>query len=144
MSALGLKSSPEESISDFPPANAGNGEDMDAFMVQLNYYSRENGRTPMQWDDSPQAGFTSGTPWKRINDNYRTINVDAQHADPNSVLNHFRAMTKLRKENLVLVYGDYQLLQPEHPAVYAYTRELDGVKWLVLQNWRAIFNNQSQ
>ena len=111
------------------------GGDMDAFMEQLNYYSRENARTPMQWDDTPNAGFTTGTPWKRVNENHLTINVAAQNEDPSSVLNHFRAMTKLRKENLILTYGQYELLQREHPTVYAFTREYEGEKWLVLLNF---------
>jgi oligo-1,6-glucosidase len=109
--------------------------DMDEFMKVLNYSSRENGRTPMQWDDSENAGFTTGTPWKRVNENYKDINVAAQDKDPNSVLNHFRKMVKLRNDNKVLVYGDYQLIQEEHPDIYAYTRILDNQKMLVLLNF---------
>jgi len=109
--------------------------DMDEFMRVLNYSSRENGRTPMQWYDSENAGFTTGTPWKRINENYKGINVAAQDKDPNSVLNHFRKMVKLRNDNKVLVYGDYQLIQAEHPDIYAYTRILDDQKMLVLLNF---------
>lgn len=111
------------------------GTDMEEFMNELNYYSRENGRTPMQWDDSQNAGFSKGEPWKKVNENYKEINVEAQEADPNSVLNHFRTMTRLRNENSILVYGDYKLLQNEHPTVYAYTREYEGKLWLVLLNF---------
>ena len=111
------------------------GKDMDEFMKQLNYLSRENARTPMQWDDSKNAGFTTGIPWKRVNPNYTEINIAAQNPDPNSVLNHFRKMTKLRKEHLVLVYGKYQLLQKEHPEIYAYTRTLGEDKMLILLNF---------
>jgi oligo-1,6-glucosidase len=111
------------------------GADLEAFMKELNYYSRENGRTPMQWNDSENAGFSSGSPWKRVNENFREINVAAQEADPNSVLNHFRKMAKLRTENKLLVYGKYTLIQPEHASVYAYTREWEGKKWLVLLNF---------
>ncbi len=111
------------------------GKDLEEFMKHLNYYSRENARTPMQWDDSQNAGFTTGTPWKRVNENYTEINVAAQEKDPNSVLNHFRKMTRLRLDNPVLVYGQYEILQREHPQIYAYTRELDGEKWLVLLNF---------
>ncbi|WGK63937.1 glycoside hydrolase family 13 protein [Croceiramulus getboli] len=111
------------------------GQDLDAFMEVLNYSSRENARTPMQWNDSKHAGFTEGTPWKRVNDNYQEINVEVQEQDPNSILNHFRKMTRLRKENPVLVYGDYALLQKEHPDIYAYTRTLDDAKMLVLLNF---------
>jgi oligo-1,6-glucosidase len=113
------------------------GQDLDEFMKQLNYYSRENARTPMQWDDSENAGFTEGTPWKRVNENYKEINVAAQNKDPNSVLSHFRKMVKLRNDNLVLVYGDYELLDSEHPTIYAYTRTLDEDKMLILLNFSA-------
>lgn len=111
------------------------GDDMDEFMKVLNYSSRENARTPMQWDTSENAGFTTGTPWKKVNENYKEINVATQNKDPRSVLNHFRKMVKLRKEHEVLVYGHYQLLQAEHPEIYAYTRILDNTKVLVLLNF---------
>ena len=114
------------------------GKDMEEFMKQLNYYSRENSRTPMQWDDGENAGFTTGTPWKRINPNYSSLNVKAQEADPNSVLNHFRKMTKLRNERLTLVYGDYELLIPEHEQIYAFTRKLEDEKLLILLNFSDI------
>lgn len=111
------------------------GEDMELFMKKLNFLSRDNGRTPMQWDDSKNSGFTSGEPWLPVNDDYKDINVSAQNKDPNSVLNHFRKMVKLRKENEVLVYGKYDLLQAEHPDIYAYTRTLNTEKILVLLNF---------
>ena len=111
------------------------GQDMEEFMEVLNYSSRENARTPMQWNDSENAGFTTGTPWKRVNPNYKEINVEQQNSDPNSVLNHFRKMTKFRNENLVLVYDDYDLLLPEHEQIYAYTRILGEDKMLVLLNF---------
>ncbi|MDF1698329.1 MAG: alpha-glucosidase [Saprospiraceae bacterium] len=111
------------------------GKDMVEFMERLNYGSRENARTPMQWNDTENAGFTEGKPWKRVNSNYKQINVALQNNDPNSVLNHFRKMTQLRKEHLVLVYGTYQLLQKEHPEIYAFTRMLDQEKVLVLLNF---------
>ena len=110
-------------------------EDMNEFMKVLNYSSRENGRTPMQWDKSENASFTSGKPWMRVNPNYKEINVAMQEKDPKSVLNHFRMMTKIRKDNSVLVYGKYQLLQKEHEKIYAYTRELGDTKMLVLLNF---------
>ncbi|GAA4816148.1 alpha-glucosidase [Litoribaculum gwangyangense] len=123
-----------DAIGKYKSALAANA-DMDEFMEVLNYSSRENGRTPMQWDDSENAGFTTGTPWKRVNENYKNVNVAAQDKDPNSVLNHFRNMVKLRNNNKVLVYGDYQIIQEEHPDIYAYTRILDDKKMLVLLNF---------
>jgi oligo-1,6-glucosidase len=121
-------------IGDYQMAKA-QGKDLDEFMKQLNYYSRENGRTPMQWDVNKNAGFTTGTPWKKVNENYHEINVAAQEKDPNSVLNHFKKMVKLRNDNKVLVYGAYQILQAEHADIYAYTRTLDDQKMLVLLNF---------
>ena len=112
-----------------------NNENMDEFMKVLNYSSRENGRTPMQWNDSENAGFTTGQPWKKVNPNYKEVNVAQQDKDPNSVLNHFRRMTQLRNDNEVLVYGDYTLIQKEHPNIYAFTRTLEDQNMLVLLNF---------
>jgi oligo-1,6-glucosidase len=89
----------------------------------------------MQWDTTRNAGFTNGNPWLPVNKNYRQINVTVQNQDPNSVLNHFRRMTKLRRENPVLVYGAYTLVEKDHPTIYAYTRELDGEKMLIALNF---------
>jgi oligo-1,6-glucosidase len=104
-------------------------------MTNIQFSCRDNGRTPMQWDSSKNAGFTSGIPWLKTNPNYNSLNVAAQENDPNSCLNYFRKMIKLRKENAALVYGKYSLLDKDNPDVYAYTRELDGKKFLVLLNF---------
>ncbi|PPK84680.1 oligo-1,6-glucosidase [Neolewinella xylanilytica] len=111
------------------------GRDMDQFLEELNFTSRDNGRTPMQWSDSTYAGFSSAAPWLPVNDNFESVNVRAEDADPESVLNHFRRMTALRNENKVLVYGDYELLLPDHEQVYAYTRTLGEEQMLVLLNF---------
>ena len=121
-------------IGDYNRAKA-EGEDMDQFMKKLNFNSRENARTPMQWDSTKNGGFTEGKPWKKVNDNHQTINVVAQNKDPKSILNHFRKMVKLRKDNPVLVYGQYQILQESHSEIYAYTRTLDQQQVLVLLNF---------
>ncbi|TWJ00908.1 oligo-1,6-glucosidase [Mucilaginibacter frigoritolerans] len=105
------------------------------FLKEAKFSSRDNSRTPFQWDSSVNAGFTTGTPWIKVNDNYKTINVAAEEKDKNSCLNYFRKLTKLRKENLVLVYGKYTLLDKDNPKVYAYTRELDGKKLLIVLNF---------
>ncbi|WP_431163077.1 glycoside hydrolase family 13 protein [Flagellimonas beolgyonensis] len=140
---LGMTNIDFDSISQYQDIAAINGyqkalsegEDMDLFMKRLNFGSRDNGRTPMQWDGSTNAGFTSGTPWLPVNPNFTEINVQVEDTDPYSVLNHFRAMTELRKQNPILVYGSYELLMPEHPTVYAYTRTMDDTKLLVLLNF---------
>src|SRR5699024_1020869 len=75
---------------------------------------RDNSRTPMQWDKTENAGFTSGTPWMKVNSNYETINVEASVADPYSVYHYYKTLIRLRKENDVLIYGNYALILPEH------------------------------
>ncbi len=112
------------------------GGDLKQYIELQKRASRDNGRTPLQWDHSPQAGFTTGKPWIKINPDYTTVNVAAQENEPNSVLNYFRNMVKLRKENPVLVYGSYQLLDKDNPDIYSYTRKLNGKKILVLLNFK--------
>ncbi|WP_221392626.1 alpha-glucosidase [Dyadobacter sp. NIV53] len=111
------------------------GGDIQKFMQRTQFESRDNGRTPFQWDSTKNAGFSTGKPWLKVNPNYKTINQAAQEKDPNSTLNYFRKIVKFRKENPVLVYGKYTLLDKNNPDVYAYTRELNGVKFLVLLNF---------
>ncbi len=111
------------------------GGDIKEYMATLNFMSRDNGRTPMQWNTSEHAGFTDGTPWLPVNDNYKEINVEVQENDPNSPLNYFRKMVELRKTNPVLIYGDYELVFPDHEKVYAYTRSLEDQKMLILLNF---------
>ena len=111
--------------------------DLNKFLENQKIAARDNGRTPFQWNDSANAGFTTGTPWLKINPNYLTVNVAVEENDPNSVLNYFRKLIKLRKNELTLVYGKYTLLDKDNPDVYAYTRELEGTKILILLNFRA-------
>ena len=111
------------------------GEDLSLYLKNLTLLSRDNGRTPMQWDASVNAGFSDKKPWLPVHKNYKTVNVAHQEKEENSVLNHFKKMVALRKEHLVLVYGAYTLLQEEHLTVYAYTRALENVKMLVLLNF---------
>ena len=111
------------------------GRDMQQFLRELNFTSRDNGRTPMQWTDGPQAGFTTGTPWLPVNDNHEQINVAAQDGDPTSILSHFQALTRLRLAHPALIYGDYELLLPDHEQVYAYTRTLGDERFLILLNF---------
>ncbi|MCB0526992.1 MAG: alpha-glucosidase [Saprospiraceae bacterium] len=111
------------------------GRDLDQYLAKLKFLSRDNGRTPMQWNDTQNAGFSTGKPWLPVNDNYQQINVIAEEKNPNSVLSHFKKMVRLRKDNPVLVYGDYRIIQAEHPDIYAYTRTLGEQKMLVLLNF---------
>lgn len=111
------------------------GEDAQAFLDSHSTISRDNGRTPMQWDVSANAGFTTGTPWLAVNKNYKTINVAEQENNPDSVLNFFRKMIQLRKENPVLVYGAFDLIDENNPQLFAYTRKLNGQQLLVVLNF---------
>jgi len=113
------------------------GGDIGAHLRELGFGSRDNGRTPMQWDGSEHAGFSSGQPWIGLNPNYPTVNVATEEQDANSCLHYFRKLTKLRRDNPVLVYGKYTLVDKKNPDVYAYTREWQGVKWLVVLNFTA-------
>ncbi|MDF9841794.1 MULTISPECIES: alpha-glucosidase [unclassified Paenibacillus] len=111
------------------------GGDHDTILKAIHAKGRDNARTPMQWDDSANAGFTEGTPWLRVNPNYKDINVEQALADPDSVFYYYQKLITLRKENLIMAYGEYELLLPEDESVYAYTRKLDDAKWLVLLNF---------
>lgn len=113
------------------------GGDPKAFLEAAKRTSRDNSRTPFQWDSSANAGFTTGTPWIRVNPDHATVNVAAQEKDPHSILNYFRQIVRLRKDNLVLVYGKYTLVDKDNPDVYAYTREGYGKKMLILLNFRS-------
>jgi oligo-1,6-glucosidase len=114
------------------------GGDLNEFIEnQKTGGARDNGRTPFQWNNTLNGGFTKATPWLKVNENYTVLNADNQEKDPNSVLNYFRKMVQLRKSNDILIYGNYTLLDKDNKDVYAYTRELNGKKILVLLNFSA-------
>ncbi|MGR3765085.1 glycoside hydrolase family 13 protein [Rossellomorea sp. NS-SX7] len=96
--------------------------------------SRDNSRTPMQWSDEENSGFTTGTPWMKVNPNYTTINVKAQEQDGNSILSFYKKMISLKKSEDVFTYGTYDLLLPEDEQIYAYTRTGENDKMLVVTN----------
>jgi len=105
-------------------------------LERLHHKSRDNARTPMQWNAHEQyAGFSQHTPWIKVNPNYTRINVEKSQEDPHSILKHYQRLIQLRKEHLIMVYGDYQLLAPDHPQVYAYLRTLNHEQLLVITNW---------
>lgn len=112
-----------------------NGGDVKKFLEGQKEAARDNSRTPFQWDDSPNAGFSTGKPWLKVNPNYKQYNVKAQERDPDSILNYFRKMAKVRKQHPVLLYGQYHLLDKNHKKVYAYTRTLGDEKFLVVLNF---------
>lgn len=111
--------------------------DLRAFLEAQKISARDNGRTPFQWDASRNAGFTTGTPWLRVNPNHATVNVVSEEADPHSPLNYFKSLVRVRKATPALIYGTYRLLDPENPDVYAYTRTLGNETYLVVLNFHA-------
>ncbi|MBC2457821.1 glycoside hydrolase family 13 protein [Clostridium beijerinckii] len=105
--------------------------------IMLSIYTkgRDNARTPMQWDDSQNAGFTSGQPWLKVNPNYKEINVKSQLKDENSIFNYYKKLIKIRKTNPVVVHGKYELILEENKEIFAYTRTLENEMLLVICNF---------
>ncbi|OAH52929.1 glucohydrolase [Domibacillus aminovorans] len=101
----------------------------------LQQKSRDNGRTPVQWSDDEQAGFTSGTPWIGVADNYPEVNVEKTLQDQDSIFHHYQQLIQLRKKYDVITYGDYVLLFADDPQIFAYTRNWNGEKLLVISNF---------
>ena len=141
---IGMTNVRFDSIEDYRDINtlnayhkaAHNCDDLKAFLENEKDASRDNSRTPVQWDDTLHAGFTEGEPWIKVNPNYKTgLNVAAQEIDPDSVLNYFRKMIKVRKTHKTLIYGTYELLEKDHEQVYAYTRSHQNEQYLVLLNF---------
>jgi oligo-1,6-glucosidase len=110
------------------------GADPGEVLTVMRRMSRDNARTPVQWDASPNAGFTTGTPWIAVNPDHTEWNADAQREDPASVLAHHRRLIALRHEDPVVALGDFAMLLPQHDEVYAFTRGLDGDTLLVVCN----------
>ncbi len=100
----------------------------------LAFGSRDNARTPMQWDATAHAGFTTGQPWLEVNPNHDQVNAAAERADEASVFHHYRRLIALRHDDPVVRYGDFRMLLPDDPAVYAFTRSFEGVSLLVACN----------
>ncbi|WP_102128010.1 glycoside hydrolase family 13 protein [Deinococcus planocerae] len=111
------------------------GHSPEETLALIHAKGRDNARTPMQWDASPNAGFTTGIPWIGVNPNHTEINVEAALRDPNSVFWYLRDLIRLRRTYPVIVEGRYDLLLPDHPTVYAYTRTTGGEQLLVLLNF---------
>lgn len=111
------------------------GKDMDHFMELVHMQSRDNARTPIQWDATQYAGFSSNKPWIGVNDNYININVATQENDPNSILNYYRQLIRFRKENPVLVYGDFKPLDEKNNKLFAYTRTDSDKEYLIIHNF---------
>ncbi|CAM3038307.1 alpha,alpha-phosphotrehalase [Paenibacillus sediminis] len=111
------------------------GKSHEEIMDILQQKSRDNSRTPVQWNSGPNAGFTTGTPWIPVADNYLEINAEEAVKDQNSVFHHYRKLTQLRKQYDIITEGRYELLLPDDPAIFAYLRHGDGEKLLVVNNF---------
>ena len=101
-------------------------------LEMINDSCRDNARTPVQWSDEKNAGFSPATPWFYVNPNYREVNVRAQENDPDSLLNFYRELLRFRKENPIVIYGDYKEYMPEDKKLYVYERNYEGKKLLVV------------
>ncbi|MFC0272184.1 alpha-glucosidase [Metabacillus herbersteinensis] len=110
------------------------GRDPQEVFESLLLLSRDNSRTPMQWNSQEQGGFTKGSPWIKVNPNYKEINVEQALSDKDSVFYYYKKLISLRRTHEVMVYGDYQDLSEKDENLYIYKRSYNGVKWLVLLN----------
>ena len=139
---IGMTNYPFASIDDFQDIESRNhhaeavaaGEDPATVLEGLRRPSRDNARTPMQWDAGDFAGFTTGKPWLQVNPNYPEINVAAALADPQSVHAHYRALISLRHQDAVVADGDFTMLLAGDEQIYAFTRRLADAELLVLAN----------
>ncbi len=140
---IGMTNIDFNSIEDFADIEAINaykerislGYDEKNVLNSLRAKARDNARTPMQWNDETNAGFTKGNPWYRVNSNYTQINVKQALADKNSIFYCYQKLIQMRKENPIMVYGDYELLLPEDKNIYAYKRTYQNKTWLIICNF---------
>ena len=124
-----------ESLNAYKELTETCGVSHEEMMGYLKRISRDNARTPMQWDDSANAGFTTGTPWIKVNSNYKTVNAKQQTTDPDSVFSYYKELIRLRHENDIIVYGEYELLEPQNEVLFIYTRTWNNEQLMVLCNF---------
>ncbi|GIN39563.1 oligo-1,6-glucosidase [Heyndrickxia oleronia] len=110
-------------------------ENLSQIMNSIYVKGRDNARTPMQWTSGPNAGFTSGTPWIKVNPNYQEINAEQQLVDDHSIFQYYKKLIQLRKQHEIVVYGTYDLILPEHSEIYAFTRTLGDEKLIIILNF---------
>lgn len=140
---LGMTNFPFSSIEEFDDIESVNyfhesvaqGEDPEHVLARLRAMSRDNSRTPMQWDDSPGAGFTTGKPWLPVNPNHVEVNATRQVGVQGSVFEHYRRLIALRHEEPTVAHGDFTLLLPDHDQLFAFTRRLGPTELVVVANF---------
>ncbi|HHU20032.1 MAG TPA: alpha-glucosidase [Bacilli bacterium] len=139
---IGMTNVQFDSIDDYDDVSMKNyyrierseGKSHEEVMQVIWKNGRDNSRTPMQWTSEPQAGFTTGKPWMKVNPNYPDINVEQNLNDPDSIYHYYRKMIELRKSSETLIYGTYDLIAEDHEQIYAYTRTLNGERYAVIVN----------
>jgi oligo-1,6-glucosidase len=140
---LGMTNAPFTSAADYRDIEAVNfyaeaatrgDTDLTALLAAMGAMSRDNARTPVQWDASPGAGFTTGAPWLAVNPNHTEINAAAQVGKPDSVLEHYRRLIELRHTEPVITDGNFELLLPDHPTVWAFLRSGAAAELLIAAN----------
>lgn len=124
-----------ETLNVFREFTARRGMTPQAALALIHARGRDNARTPVQWDASANAGFTTGTPWIRVNPNYTTINVRAARADGDSIFHYYRRLIQLRRDNPIVTYGTYDLILDDDPEIYAFTRTLEQDRLLIILNF---------
>jgi oligo-1,6-glucosidase len=127
-----------EALGQYRQAVELEGRTPEEVLTVLRARGRDNARTPMQWDDSPNGGFSTGTPWLPVNPNHREINAHAQRADPDSVFHYYRRLIELRKTEPAVADGDFTMLLPDDERLYAFTRRLGGTELLVIGNFSGV------
>jgi oligo-1,6-glucosidase len=140
---LGMTNAPFATIDEFRDIESLNhyaeavaaGADPEHVLASLRFKGRDNARTPMQWDGTEHAGFTTGTPWLPVNPNHVEVNAEAEMAEPDSVFHHYRRLIELRHSEPAVAHGDFTMLVPDDERVYAFTRRLGDVELLVLGNF---------
>jgi oligo-1,6-glucosidase len=140
---LGMTNAPFAGIEDFRDIESTNhfreamalGDDAEKVLRALRAMSRDNARTPMQWDGTPQAGFTTGIPWMPVNPNHTEVNAEAARADPSSVFHHYRRLIELRHSEPAVAHGDFTMLVPDDQQVYAFTRRWQNTELVVVANF---------
>ena len=139
---IGMTNYPFESIETFNDVAVRNeyqivkeqGGDVDQLLDKYRMENRDNSRTPMQWNNSTNGGFTEGKPWFPVNPNYKDINVAHQLEDEHSVLNFYKKLIQLKKSHDIYMYGQFDLIDAENENVFAYTRQLEGKTVVVAGN----------
>ncbi|TKH06722.1 alpha-glucosidase [Peribacillus simplex] len=125
-----------ETLNSYDELVNSHGWSKERMMSAIHARSRDNARTPIQWNDSRNAGFTQGTPWIKVNPNFPEINAEKAYNDQNSIFHFYKKLIQLRKENDIVVYGRFELMLPDDERIFAYTRSLEEEKLLVLCNFK--------